>query len=165
MQTRGVLVDYRAVNTAMSACAKAQQWSMVLKLYDQVREWLCVCMCACVCARARSDKKRKIKMHQSFLYCRILLFFHNLIWSLSCYSFLSRWSILVLVPLLRSFLFYHYATSSIISSLSSSYTHLSPSSPPSSFLTLHPPPTFSSLPPCLYCALADANSHRSSICS
>jgi pentatricopeptide repeat protein len=36
MQTRGVLVDYRAVNTAMSACAKAQQWSMVLKLYDQV---------------------------------------------------------------------------------------------------------------------------------
>ena len=38
MQTRGVLVDYRAVNTAMSACAKAQQWSMVLKLYDQVSE-------------------------------------------------------------------------------------------------------------------------------
>ena len=37
MQTRGVLVDYRAVNTAMSACSKAQQWGMVLKLYDQVR--------------------------------------------------------------------------------------------------------------------------------
>ena len=40
MQTRGVLVDYRAVNTAMSACAKAQQWSMVLKLYDQVSSWM-----------------------------------------------------------------------------------------------------------------------------
>jgi hypothetical protein len=32
----GVLVDYRAVNIAMSACAKAQQWGMILKLYDQV---------------------------------------------------------------------------------------------------------------------------------
>jgi hypothetical protein len=37
MQTRGVLVDYRAVNTAMSACTKALQWGMVLKLYDQVQ--------------------------------------------------------------------------------------------------------------------------------
>lgn len=36
MQTRGILVDYRAVNSAMSACAKALKWDMVLKLYDQM---------------------------------------------------------------------------------------------------------------------------------
>jgi pentatricopeptide repeat protein len=36
MQTRGILVDYRAVNSAMSACTKAQKWDMVMKLYDQM---------------------------------------------------------------------------------------------------------------------------------
>ena len=36
MQTRGVLVDYRAVNSALSACAKSEQWEMVLKLFEQM---------------------------------------------------------------------------------------------------------------------------------
>jgi len=36
MQTRGVFVDYRAVNAALSACAKSEQWEMVLKLFDQM---------------------------------------------------------------------------------------------------------------------------------
>ena len=36
MQTRGVLVDYRAVNSAMSACSKSQKYEMILKLYDQM---------------------------------------------------------------------------------------------------------------------------------
>ena len=153
MQTRGVLVDYRAVNTAMSACAKAQQWSMVLKLYDQVREWLCecmcvclcVCVCECVCMRARTDKKRKIKCTS-----------HSYV-ALSSYSSMTSFGPFHLDDLslhlsLSSvpFFFYHYATSSILFPLPSSYTHL---------------PTSLFLPPYLHCTLADANSHRSSICS
>ena len=111
---------------------------------------VCVCLCECVCMRARTDKKRKIKCTS-----------HSYV-ALSSYSSMTSFGPFHLDDLslhlsLSSvpFFFYHYATSSILFPLPSSYTHLpTSSSPPSSFLTLHPPPHLiipTSLPPLYTC--------------
>ena len=127
---------------------------------------VCVCLCECVCMRARTDKKRKIKCtSHSYIavsyYSSITSFgpFHVIL------SYLDGQSLFLSLSFVPFFFIIMQPPPSF-----SPFPHLTPTSPPHH---PHPPPfspythlpTSSFLPPYLHCTLADANSHRSSICS